>query len=87
MVTANELRVDLEKLDAMMKSFEDSYLHFIDYGEDDRRNRNRGVSCFYAIWDLYDKLLKDAEELCGHMEVCSVILALNKSLKGGAVDA
>lgn len=86
MTTAYELRRDAAKLDAMMLAFEDTYLHFVDMGNDEREKRNKGAMAFYALEDLVQKIVKDAEELCGHMEVCNAIFAVNAVQRGVAVN-
>ena len=82
MVTPEVIRLDVAKIDALMEAFEAKYLHFLDIGKDDFDERDRGALAFYAIRDLLKKMEADAEELCGHMEVCDAIMAAEKVRKG-----
>lgn len=82
MVTPEVIRLDVAKIDALMEAFEAKYLHFLDIGKDDFDERDRGTLAFYAIRDLLKKMEADAEELCGHMEVCDAIMAAEKVRKG-----
>ena len=82
MVTPEVIRLDVAKIDALMEAFEAKYLHFLDIGKDDFDERDRGALAFYAIRDLLKKMEADAEELCGHMEVCDAIMAGDKVRKG-----
>lgn len=84
MVTPDVIRLDVAKLDALMEAFEGKYLHFLDLGTEEMEERNKGALAFYAMRDLLKKMNQDAEELCGHMEVCDAIMAVNKAKKGGA---
>lgn len=82
MVTPEVIRLDVAKIDALMEAFEAKYLHFLDIGKDDFEERDRGTLAFYAIRELLKKMEADAEELCGHMEVCDAIMAAGKVRKG-----
>lgn len=79
MVTPEVIRLDVAKLDALMEAFETKYLYFLDVGKDEFDERDRGALAFYAIWDLLKKMEADAEELCGHMEVCDAVVAASKA--------
>lgn len=81
-MTPEVIRLDVAKLDALMEAFEDKYLRFLDIGKDEVKERERGVLAFYAIRDLLKKMETDAEELCGHMEVCDAIMAASKAREG-----
>lgn len=82
MVTPEVIRLDIAKIDALMEAFESKFLRFLDIGKDDFDERDRGALAFYAIRDLLKKMEADAEELCGHMEVCDAIMAAGKAKKG-----
>lgn len=82
MVTPEVIRRDAAKLNALMEAFEAKYLHFLDLGKDEMDERNNGALAFYAMRDLLEKMERDAEELCGHMEVCDAIFAANQVKKG-----
>lgn len=86
MVTPEVIRLDLAKLDALMEAFEAKYLHFLDLGEDEMEERNKGSLAFYTMRDLIKKMTDDAGELCGHMEVCDAIFAVNAVKEGGRKD-
>ena len=83
MVTPEVLRLDAAKLGALADAFEFTYLHFLDIGSDEPEARNKGALAFYAMKDLVDKIVKDAETLAGNMEVCDVIYAANITRNGG----
>ncbi|MGN9098500.1 hypothetical protein [Flintibacter porci] len=38
---------------------------------------------FYAIRDLAQKVIQDADELAGHMEVCDAVLAVREAGRKG----
>lgn len=78
MVTPEEIRLDVAKLDSLMEAFEAKFLHFLDLGKDEMEERNKGAMAFYAMRDLLKKMEADAEELCGHMEVCNAVFAINQ---------
>lgn len=82
MVTPEVVRLDVAKLDALMEAFESKYLHFLDLGKDEIEERNNGALAFYAMRDLLEKMKADAEELCGHMEVCNAVFAAAMVKKG-----
>lgn len=82
MVTPEVIRLDAAKIDALMEAFEAKYLKFLDIGKDEFDERDRGALAFYAIRDLLQKMEADAEELCGHMEVCNAIFAASQVRKG-----
>ena len=86
MVTPEVIRLDVAKLDALMDAFEAKYLHFLDIGKDEFEERDQGVLAFYAMRDLLKKMDADAEELCGHMEVCDAIMAASRAKKEGEND-
>lgn len=82
MVTPDEIRTDAAKLDAYLEAFEHTYLHFLDVGEDEQENRDRGTFAFYELRDKVIGLMVKMEEFAGHMEVCNAIFAVNAA-KGG----
>lgn len=82
MVTPDLIRLDIAELNALMEAFEAKYLHFLDLGKGEMEKRNSGALAFYAIRDLLEKMESDAEELCGHMEVCNAIFAANQVKRG-----
>lgn len=86
MVTPDVIRLEAAKLDALMEAFESKFLKFIDIGKDEMQEREQGVLAFYAMRDLLKKMGEDAEELCGHMEVCDAIFAVNQVKKGDGKD-
>lgn len=81
MVTPETLRLDAAKLDSLMEAFEQTYLKFLDIGEEEMEERNRGALAFYVMRDLAQKIILDAEELSNHIEVCSAIFATNAVAK------
>lgn len=83
MVTPEVLRLDAAKLDALADAFEHAYLHFLDIGSEEPEERNKGALAWYAMKDLVTKVVKDAEVLSGHMEVCDAIWAASLVRKGG----
>lgn len=83
MVTPEVLRQDTMKLLALADAFEHSYLHFLDIGYDQMEERDKGAFAFYGLRDLLQKVVNDAEELCGHMEVCNAVFAVNMINRGG----
>ena len=68
----------MAKLDALMEAFEHTYLHFIDLGDGRMDERDRGTMAFYAMRDLLQKVIAEADELSGHMEVCDAVFAVNR---------
>ncbi len=85
MTTPDKLRMDAAKLDAYLEAFEHTYLHLLDIGSEERKQRDRGMVAFYDIRDKVDSLIAEMDELAGHMEVCNAIFACNQVRKGGAV--
>ena len=81
MVTAEKLRVDAAKFGALLEAFEHTYLHFVDLGGGEMDDRDKGVMAFYAIRDLAQKIIVEANELSEHMEVCDAVLAVNHARK------
>lgn len=85
MTTPDKLRMDAAKLDAYLEAFEETYLHFLDIGSGERKQRERGMFAFSEIRDKIDNLIAEMDELAGHMEVCDAIFAIGQIRKGGAV--
>lgn len=85
MVTPDEIRTDAAKLDAFLEAFEHTYLRFLDTGEDEREQRDRGTFAFYELRDKVIALMVKMDEFAGHMEVCNAIFAVNAVQRGGAV--
>lgn len=85
MTTPDKLRTDAAKLDAYLEAFEQTYLHFLDIGSGERKQRDRGMFAFSEIRDKIEGLVAEMEELAGHMEVCDAIFAVGCIRKGGAV--
>ena len=77
MVTPEKLRIDMAKMDALMEAFEHTYLHFIDLGTGETDERDKGTMAFYALRDMLQKIIAEADELSGHMEVCDAVFAVN----------
>lgn len=78
MITPGAIRLEAAKLDAYMEAFEHTYLHFLEIGSDELKQRERGTFAFYEIRDKVDWLIVQMDELAGHMEVCNAIAAANK---------
>lgn len=85
MVTPDEIRTDAARLDAYLEAFEHTYLHFLDVGEGEQEDRDRGTFAFYEIRDKVTELMVKMEEFAGHMEVCNAIFAANAVRGGTAV--
>lgn len=83
MITPENIRTDIAKLDALLEAFERSFLHLVDLGEDNVQEREKGTMAFYAIRDLTTKIMSEMDELKGHMEVCNAIAAVNFTKKEG----
>lgn len=83
MITPGKLRMDAAKLDALLEAFEHTYLRFLDLGAGEAVQRDRGALAFYAIRDLAQKVIQDADELAGHMEVCDAVLAVREAGRKG----
>lgn len=77
MVSPENVRMDAAKMDSLMDAFEHSFLHFVDLGEGEMEERDKGTMAFYAIRELAQKIIIEMDELSGHMEVCDAILAVN----------
>lgn len=77
MVSPENIRLDAVKMDALMEAFEHSFLHFVDLGEGEMDERDKGTMAFYAIRELTQKIIAEMDELSGHMEVCDAVLAAN----------
>lgn len=78
MVTPGTIRLEAAKLDAYLEAFERTYLHFLEIGSEDPKQRERGTFAFYEIRDKVEWLVTRMDELAGHMEVCNAIAAANK---------
>lgn len=85
MVTPDEIRTDAAKLDAYLEAFERTYLRFLDIGDEEREERDRGTFAFYELRDKVMSLMSKMDEFAGHMEVCNAIFAINAVKRGGAV--
>lgn len=83
--TPDKLMLDAAKLDAYLEAFEQTYLHFLDVGHDEQKQRTRGTFAFYGIKDMVEGLIAEMEELAGHLEVCNAILDVANTKDGGAV--
>lgn len=82
MTTPGKLRTDAAKLDAYLEAFEHTYLHFLDLGQGEKEQRDRGTFAFYEIRDKVNELMEEMDELAGHIEVCNAVVAANL-MKGG----
>ena len=82
-VTPDVVRTKALQLDALLEAFEGSYLHFLDIGKDEPEERNKGAVAFYALRDMAQGIIRDMDELGGHMEVCDAVAAVAK-MKGAA---
>lgn len=71
----NDAIVDIAKADALMYAIENTYLGAIDVEPEDKELYNRGVSAFYAVWDVIHKVSDDLERLSGDYTVVDVIRA------------
>lgn len=78
MMTPDSVRLDAMKLDAYLEAFEHTYLHFLEIGHDEQRERDRGTFAFYEIRDKIEYLIGALDELSGHMAVCNAISAANR---------
>lgn len=81
MITPETIRSKALQLDALAAAFEKTYLDVIEFADIKEGGvgldeRNRGCLAFYALRDMLDSLICEMEELCGHMEVCNVVLAI-----------
>lgn len=74
----NEAILDIAKADALMFAIENTYLDAIEVDPEDRELHDRGVSAFYAVWDMIHKAAKDLDKLSGDCEVVDVIRAVNE---------
>jgi len=86
MVTPGKLRNDLLKMDALMEAFEHTYLHFLDLGDGDMSERDKGTMAFYALRDMLGRISVELDELCGHMEVCDAVMAVNRIKREEGVE-
>lgn len=68
MITPYKIKMDAAKLDAVMEMFERTYLHFVDLGHEEMRERERGTLAFYAIRDMLQGVVKDMNELGNDMD-------------------
>lgn len=75
MTTPRKIRNSALTLDAMMEAFEHCYMSVIDIGECETELREKGCYAFYGLRDMLGILVKEMDELAGHMEVCDVVLA------------
>ncbi len=77
MVTAEKLRMDAAKMDAVMEAFEHTYLHLIDECCGEMEERTKAVMAVYALRDMLNDVTADAIYLSTHMEVCNAVFAVN----------
>lgn len=75
MTTPKKIRTSALTLSAMMEAFEHSYMAVLDVGECEPEMREKGCYAFYGLRDMLGILVKEMEELAGHMEVCDAVLA------------
>lgn len=73
----NEAIVDIAKADALMYAIENTYLDSIDVEPEDLQLYNRGVSAFYALWDIIHKTAEDLNKLSGDCTVIDAIRSVN----------
>jgi len=64
---------------AIMEAFESCYLYLMEHGDDERDMRNKGSYAFYALHDMLEILVKELEELAGHIHVCDAFAAAEKA--------
>ena len=79
--TPDEIRMEAEQIDAIAEAFESYYLHFIDIGEEEPEEREKGVAAFYALRNMIQGVIYKMHVLSEHMEVCDAVAAVAK-LKG-----
>ncbi len=77
MVTAEKLRLNAAKMDAIMEAFEHTYLHLIDECSGEMEERTKAAMAFYALRDMLQDVTTDAIYLSSHMEVCNAVFAVN----------
>ena len=77
MVTAEKLRLDAAKMDAIMEAFEHTYLHLVDECSGEMEERTKAAIAFYALRDMLQDVMADAICLSAHMEVCNAVFAVN----------
>ena len=68
MVTPYKIKMDAAKMDAVMEMFERTYLHFVDLGHEEMKERERGTLAFYALRDMCRDIIKDMNDLGNDME-------------------
>lgn len=68
MVTPYKIKMDAAKMDAVMEMFERTYLHFVDLGHEEMKERERGTLAFYALRDRCRDIIKDMNDLGNDME-------------------
>ena len=66
-----------EKADALMYAIETCYLSF-DILPEERELADRGVSTFYALWDVIRALREDLKNLAGDSRVVDVLRAVRE---------
>lgn len=74
----NEAIFDIAKADALMYAIENTYLDTVEVEPKDRELHNRGVSAFYALWDVIRKTSKDLDKLYEDCTSVDVIRAANE---------
>lgn len=68
MTTPYKIKMEAAKLDAVMDMFERTYLHFVDLGHEEMKERERGTLAFYAVRDMCKSIIKDMNDLANDME-------------------
>lgn len=73
-------QLDIEKVDAVMKAIENTYLDF-EVVPDETEKYDSAVTAFYALWDLVGQVREDINRLTKDLRIIDVVEATQRSQK------
>ncbi len=73
-------QLDIEKVDAVMKAIENTYLD-LEVVPDEAEKYDNAVTAFYALWDLLGQVREDINRLTKDLRIIDVVEATQGSQK------
>lgn len=77
MKNLDDMIIKMEQIDSLMYALEGALLN-TDEEADCDTDKKQVHNLFYLLWEQFQQLQKDADELNGHIEVCNAIYAINR---------
>lgn len=73
-------QLDIEKVDAVMKAIENTYLD-LEVVPDEAEKYDNAVTAFYVLWDLLGQVREDINRLTKDLRIIDVVEATQGSQK------